>query len=65
MLVVVNQQNDADEESAQYLSDPDVPVVVIDSEPCRITAFRFCSPVAQSRLLFEPEVQSQKTIISA
>jgi hypothetical protein len=31
LLVVVNQQNDADEESAQSLSELDVPIVVIDS----------------------------------
>jgi hypothetical protein len=63
LLVVVDQQNDADEESAQYLSEPDVPVVVVDS---RILAglqrLGVASPVAESRLLFEPEVQSRKTI---
>ena len=63
LLAVVNQANDADEESAQYLSEPDVPVVVIDS---RILAglqrLGAASPVAESRLLFEPEVEDKKTI---
>ena len=63
LLVVVNQQNDADEESAQYLSEPDVPVVVIDSRTLAgLQRLGAASPVAESRLLFEPEVQSQKTI---
>ena len=63
LLVVVNQPNDADEESAQYLSEPDVPVVVIDSRTLTgLQRLGAASPVAESRLLFEPEVQSQKTI---
>jgi hypothetical protein len=62
LLVVVNQQNDADEASAQYLSEPDVPVVVIDSRTLAgLQRLGAASPVAQSRLLFEPEVQSEKT----
>jgi len=63
LLVVVNQQNDADEESAQYLSEPDVPVVVIDSRTLAgLQRLGAASPVAGSRLLFEPEVQDQKTL---
>ena len=63
LLVVVNQQNDADEESAQYLSEPDVPVVVIDSRTLAgLQRLGAASPVAESRLLFEPEVKDQKTI---
>ncbi|MDD1630626.1 MAG: helicase, partial [Methylococcaceae bacterium] len=63
LLVVVDQQNDADEESAQYLSEPDVPVVVIDSRTLAgLQRLGAASPVAQSRLLFEPEVKDQKTI---
>jgi superfamily II DNA/RNA helicase len=57
LLVVVNQQNDADEESANYLSGPDVPVVVIDSRTLSgLQRLGAASPVAESRLLFEPEV---------
>jgi len=63
LLVVVNQPNDADEESAQYLSEPDVPVVVIDSRTLAgLQRLGAASPVAESRLLFEPEVQSRTTI---
>ena len=63
LLVVVNQPNDADEESAHYLSEPDVPVVVIDSRTLAgLQRLGAASPVAESRLLFEPEVQSQKAI---
>ncbi|MDD1642703.1 MAG: helicase, partial [Methylococcaceae bacterium] len=63
LLVVVDQQNDADEESAQYLSEPDVPVVVIDSRTLAgLQRLGAASPVAESRLLFEPEVKDQKTI---
>ena len=63
LLVVVNQQKDADEEAAQYLSEPDVPVVVIDSRTLAgLKRLGAASPVAESRLLFEPEVQDQKTI---
>jgi hypothetical protein len=63
LLVVVNQTNDADEESAQTLSEPDVPVVVIDSRTLAgLQRLGATSPVAESHLLFEPEVQSQKTI---
>ncbi len=63
LLVVVNQQNDADEESAQHLSEPDVPVVVIDSRTLAgLQRLGAAAPVAEARLLFEPEVQSRKTI---
>lgn len=63
LLVVVSQQNDADEASAQYLSEPDVPVVVIDSRTLAgLQRLGAASPVTQSRLLFEPEVKDQKTI---
>lgn len=63
LLVVVNQQNDADEESAQALSEPDVPVVVIDSRTLAgLQRLGAASPVAQPRLLFEPEAQSEKMI---
>ena len=62
-MVVVNQQNDVDEESAQYLSEPDVPIVVIDSRTLAgLQRLGAASPVAESRLLFEPEDQSRKTI---
>ena len=63
LLVVVEQQNDADEESAQYLSEPDVPVVVIDSRTLAgLQRLGVASPVTESRLLFEPEVKDQKMI---
>jgi len=63
LLVVVNQQNDSDEESAHYLSEPDVPVVVIDSRTLAgLQRLGAVSPVAESRLLFEPDVKDQKTI---
>jgi Helicase conserved C-terminal domain len=63
LLVVVNQQNDADEESEQDLSEPDVPVVVIDSRTLAgLLRLGAASPVAESRLLFELEVKDQKTI---
>jgi hypothetical protein len=63
LLVVVNQQNDADEESAQNLSETDVPVVVIDSRTLAgLQRLGAASPVAESRLLFEPEVKDQKTV---
>lgn len=62
LLVVVNQANDADEESAQSLSEPDVPVVVIDSRTLAgLQRLGVASPVAESRLLFEPDVKGQKT----
>jgi len=63
LLVVVNQPSDADEESAQCLSEPDVPVAVIDSRTLAgLQRLGAASPVAESRLLFEPEVQSQKEL---
>ena len=63
LLVVVDQQSDTDEDSAKYLSEPDVPVVVIDSRTLAgLQRLGTASPVAESRLLFEPEVQSRKTI---
>jgi len=62
LLVVVNQPNDADEESAQDLSEPDVPVVVIDSRTLAgLQRLGAASPVAESRLLFEPDVKEQQT----
>ena len=62
LLVVVNQPNDADEESAQALSEPDVPVVVIDSRTLAgLQRLGAASPVAESRLLFEPDVKNQQT----
>jgi hypothetical protein len=63
LLVVVDQQSDADEESAHYLSEPDVPVVVIDSRTLAgLQRLGAASPTAQSRLLFEPEGQNRTTI---
>ncbi|MDD1641465.1 MAG: SNF2-related protein, partial [Methylococcaceae bacterium] len=63
LLVVVDQQSDTDEDSAKYLSEPDVPVVVIDSRTLAgLQRLGTASPVAESRLLFESEVQSRKTI---
>ena len=63
LLVVVNQSDDADEESAQTLSEPDVPVVVIDSRTLAgLQRLGAASPVTGSRLLFEPEVKSPKTL---
>ena len=56
LLVVVNQQNDDDEAAAQALSGPDVPVVVIASGTLAgLQRLGAASPVAESRLLFEPE----------
>ncbi|MDD5266901.1 MAG: SNF2-related protein [Methylococcales bacterium] len=61
LLVVVNQPNDADEESAQALSEPDVPVVVIESRTLAgLQRLGAASPVAESRLLFEPGVKEQQ-----
>jgi len=61
LLVVVDQQNDVDEESAQYLSEPDVPVVVIDSRTLAgLQRLGAASPVAQSRLLFESRLKIRK-----
>ncbi len=63
LLVVVSGQNDTDDESAQYLSEPDVPVVIIDSRTLAgLQRLGAASPLAESRLLFEPEVKEQKTI---
>jgi len=63
LLVVVNQSDDADEESANTLSEPDVPVVVIDSRTLAgLQRLGAASPVTGSRLLFEPEVKSPKTL---
>ncbi len=63
LLVVVNQRSDDDEVSAQNLSEPDVPVVVIDSRTLAgLQRLGATSPVTDSRLLFEPEVMDQKTI---
>jgi ERCC4-related helicase len=62
LLVVVNQPSDTDEESAQSLSEPDVPVVVIDSRTLAgLQRLGAASPVAESRMLFEPDVKDQKT----
>ena len=63
LLVVVNQPSDTDEESAQSLSEPDVPVVVIDSRTLAgLQRLGAASPIAESRLLFEPEVEDRKTL---
>ncbi len=63
LLVVVNQLNDADEESAHYLSEPDLPVVVIDSRTLAgLQRLGAASPVAESLLLFEPEAKEKQTI---
>jgi hypothetical protein len=63
LLVVVKQPHDADEESAQNLSGPGIPVVVIDSRTLAgLQRLGAASPAAESRLLFEPEVNDQKTI---
>lgn len=62
LLVVVNPANDADEEAAESLSEPDVPVVVIDSRTLAgLQRLGVASPVVESRLLFEPDVKEQKT----
>ena len=56
LLVVVNQQNNDDEAAAQALSEPDVPVVVIDSRTLTgLQRLGAASPATESRLLFEPE----------
>ena len=56
-------QSDTDEASAQDLSEPDVPVVVIDSRTLAgLQRLGAASPVAESRLLFEPEVKAKETI---
>jgi len=63
LLVVVNQHDDTDEESAHYLSEPDLPVVVIDSRTLSgLQRLGAASPVVESRLLFEPEVESRKAL---
>lgn len=63
LLVVVNQQNDTDEASAQALSEPDVPVVVIDSRALAgLQRLGLASQLAESRLLFEPDVKDRETV---
>ena len=59
--MVVNPASDADEEAAQSLSEPDVPVVVIDSRTLAgLQRLGVASPIAESRLLFEPDDKDQK-----
>ena len=63
LLVVVNQSSESDEEEAGYLSEPGVPVAIIDAKTLvSLQRLGTGSPVAESRLLFEPDEAEQKTI---
>ncbi len=63
LLVVVNHAHEGDEEEASYLSVPGVPVVIIDSKTlASLQRLGTASPVADARLLFEPDVDEQKTV---
>lgn len=62
-MVVVNQSSESDEEEAGYLSEPGVPVAIIDAKTlASLQRLGTGSPVAESRLLFEPDEVEQKTI---
>ncbi|MGR9087295.1 MAG: DEAD/DEAH box helicase [Gammaproteobacteria bacterium] len=63
LLAVVDQIRDGDEESAQSQSEPDVPVVVIDSRTLAgLLRLGAASPVADSRSLYESEVKDRTAI---
>ncbi len=54
LLVVVEQINDADEQSAQEISQTELPVAVIDARSLRsLQRLGAASPVAETRTLFE------------
>ncbi|WP_404359920.1 SNF2-related protein [Methylotuvimicrobium sp. KM1] len=55
LLVVLNRVDDTDEEAARDLSEPDVPVAVIDRRTLTgLQRLGAASPVAQTEVLFEP-----------
>ena len=62
LLVVVNQINDGDEQTAQDLSQTDVPVAVIDAQTLRsLQRLGGSSPLAETQTLFEPSESTQQT----
>ena len=55
LLVVLNAVDDADEDNARNLSEPDVPVALIDRRTLAgLQRLGAASPVAQTEVLFEP-----------
>jgi superfamily II DNA or RNA helicase len=63
LLVVVNKADESDEEDSAYLSESGVPVAIIDSKTLAgLQRLGKASPVADSRLLFEPDEAGQKTV---
>ncbi|MEC4748769.1 SNF2-related protein [Methylomicrobium sp. Wu6] len=62
LLAVVNQAHDSDEEAAQALSEPDIPVAVVDSRTLSgLQRLGAQSPVAESRLVYESAANDQPT----
>ncbi|MBU2568764.1 MAG: DEAD/DEAH box helicase [Gammaproteobacteria bacterium] len=56
LLVVLNAVDDADEDNARNLSEPDVPVALIDRRTLAgLQRLGAASPVAQTEVLFEPD----------
>ena len=63
LLVVVKHLNDADEQTAQDLSEPDLPVAVIDARTIAgLQRLGAASPVAKTEVLFEPEQQATEIL---
>jgi superfamily II DNA/RNA helicase len=61
LLVVVSQIEDTDEQTAQDLSEPEVPIAVIDTRTLRsLKRLGSASPVAETRTLFESTHSEQK-----
>jgi hypothetical protein len=61
LLVVVEQINDADEQSAQKLSQTELPVAVIDARSLRsLQRLGAASPVAEARTLFQSAQSEEK-----
>jgi hypothetical protein len=63
LLAVISQYHDADEDAAEALSEPGVPVAVVDSRTLAgLRRLGVASPLSESRLLFEPVAEAQKTV---
>ena len=61
LLVVVSQMNDSDEQTAQDISQPDIPVAAIDARTLRsLQRLGTNSPVAESRIFFETTQSEEK-----
>lgn len=61
LLVIVNQIEDADEQCAQELSQPELPVAVIDGRTLRsLKRLGTASPLAETRTLFESAQPEEK-----